>query len=172
MADTKSKSKTSKAKASKATKTKTKAVPAVKKADVPTKRRQLKAAPAVSVRQKASSAAQKSGKSRKLQKARSVAWKPFRALFTLSGRILRPFRFLLVPFRTRPARAVGRFLASVLLLRYFRESWKELRQVEWPNARTTAKLTLAVFLFAVVFGLFVSLVDYIIGLGVEKLIIK
>ncbi|MCA9331174.1 hypothetical protein KC957_03920, partial [Candidatus Saccharibacteria bacterium] len=63
MADTKSKSKTSKAKASKATKTKTKAVPAVKKADVPTKRRQLKAAPAVSVRQKASSAAQKSGKS-------------------------------------------------------------------------------------------------------------
>lgn len=136
------------------------------------KRRQLKAVLVVSVRDKATTAAQKTSKPRKLHKARSAAWKPFKAVFAFLGRVLRPFRFLLAPFRTRPARAMGRFLASVLLLRYFRESWKELRQVEWPNARTTAKLTLAVFLFAIVFGLFVSLVDYIIGLGVEKLIIK
>jgi preprotein translocase SecE subunit len=97
---------------------------------------------------------------------------PFVRLFGLVAAILRPFSFLLAPFRTRPARAIGRFLASVLLFRYFRNSWKELRQVQWPNARDTTKMTFAVFAFAVFFSLIVSLADWAIGNVVEKLIIN
>ena len=141
-------------------------------AESPKKKRQLRAAPPTTVREKATTAAQKSAKPRKAQQARSVIWTPFRVLFRIIGRILRPFSFLLIPFRTRPARAIGRFLASVLLLTYIRNSWKELRQVTWPTARMTAKLTLAVVLFAIFFGLFVALVDYLMGLGVEKLIMN
>jgi len=63
-------------------------------------------------------------------------------------------------------------LTSVLFLRYFRNSWKELRQVQWPNARETTKLTLAVFAFAIFFSLIVSLADWAIGNVVEKLIIN
>lgn len=48
---------------------------------------------------------------------------------------------------------------------YVVNSWKELRQVSWPGRKTTWKLVLAVYLFAVVFGVTIALVDY----GLEKL---
>jgi preprotein translocase SecE subunit len=48
---------------------------------------------------------------------------------------------------------------------YFVNSWRELRQVTWPNRRETWRLTLAVFVFAVVFGALVAVVD----LGLDKL---
>ncbi len=77
---------------------------------------------------------------------------------------------------TKPLRPVGRGLARagrtkplhilglVLVPRYFRNSWKELRQVTWPNGRESRRLTLAVILFATVFGLVIALVDY----GLDK----
>lgn len=135
------------------------------------KKRQLKQAP-VSVREKASKAANSSRKPRKVKRAKSALARPFRAIFRLMGRILRPFRFVLRPFKTRPARAIGRFLASVLLLRYVRNSWKELRQVTWPDARTTAKLTFAVFVFALFLTGVISAVDHVLGEIFEKVIIN
>ena len=135
------------------------------------KKRQLKAAP-VSVREQANMAASKSAKQSKRGVAFRILSRPFILLFQAISIIVRPFAFLLIPFRTRPARAIGRFLTSVLFLRYFRNSWKELRQVQWPNARETTKLTLAVFAFAIFFSLIVSLADWAIGNVVEKLIIN
>lgn len=66
-----------------------------------------------------------------------------------------------------PDNKVGRFLNKrrKFIPNYFRQSWQELRQVVWPDTKTTAKLTFAVFLFAIFFGVIVTVVDY----GLDKL---
>lgn len=48
---------------------------------------------------------------------------------------------------------------------YFAGSWRELRQVTWPNRRTTWGMTLAVILFTLAFTLIIVLLD----LGFEQL---
>lgn len=48
--------------------------------------------------------------------------------------------------------------------KYFRNSWKEVKQVKWPDFKTTWKLVFAVFVFAVVIGGFIALLDF----GLEK----
>ena len=69
-----------------------------------------------------------------------------------------------------PDNKVGRFLNKRRRLtpRYFREAWEELKQVTWPTRRETLKLTLAVFTFAIIFGLLVAVVDF----GLDKLFKK
>jgi len=47
---------------------------------------------------------------------------------------------------------------------YFRNSWQELKKVTWPGRKETWQLTLAVFMFAIVFGLLVGITDY----GLDK----
>lgn len=61
-----------------------------------------------------------------------------------------------------PDNKVGRFLNKrrSFMPRYFINAWKELRQVKWPTARETTKLTIAVFVFAIIFGVVIALVDY------------
>ena len=48
---------------------------------------------------------------------------------------------------------------------YFVSSWRELRQVSWPDRKTAWKLTLTVFLFSALFAAFTSGLDY----GFERL---
>lgn len=80
-------------------------------------------------------------------------------------------RFIATPFRFigRQAAKLGRFkafrfLGLILLPRYFRNSWIELRQVTWPNRRESWQLTSAVIIFAVIFGVMIAIVDY----GLDK----
>lgn len=116
------------------------------------------------VRERVSKAAQ-APKPKRIHRARSVAAKPIKSFWTLLSRLLRPLRFLLWPFKTKPVRFVGRILSRVLLLKYFRESWQEMREVVWPTRRQTMQLTLAVFLFALFFGAIIAAADY----GLDKL---
>ena len=60
---------------------------------------------------------------------------------------------------------MGRVLAVVLLINFVRSSFRELRDVVWPNRRQTTQLTLAVFVFAIVFGIIISVTDY----GLDKI---
>ncbi len=60
--------------------------------------------------------------------------------------VFRPLKPLLRPLRW-------------LVPSYFVNSWLEVRQVSWPNRRETWRLTLAVFIFAIVFGALVAAVD-------------
>lgn len=53
--------------------------------------------------------------------------------------------FLLVPF--------------VALGRYLKEAWHELRQVRWPNGKTTWKMVLAVFVYTLIFVAFLVALD-------------
>ena len=43
---------------------------------------------------------------------------------------------------------------------YFKGAWEELRQVRWPNRRTTWGLTLAVLVFTGFFVVIIVLLDY------------
>lgn len=66
-----------------------------------------------------------------------------------------------------PDNKLGRFMRKRVRLwpRFFGEAWAEIRQVTWPNRRQTVRLTFAVFIFALIFGIMVALLDF----GLDKL---
>jgi len=84
---------------------------------------------------------------------------------------------LTLSYLARPFQIVGKVLAKVghkqpfrfighmLWLAYFRNSWKELRQVTWPSRRESWQLTSAVIIFATIFGILIAIVDF----GLDKL---
>ncbi len=43
--------------------------------------------------------------------------------------------------------------------RYLRDSWRELRQVRWPNRKATWKMTVAVLIYCAIFIVFIVLLD-------------
>ena len=47
----------------------------------------------------------------------------------------------------------------VALGRYLRDSWREIRQVRWPNRKATWKMTLAVFIYCAIFMVFILILD-------------
>jgi len=111
----------------------------------------------------------------RVRKAATTAKKasgPLRVVGRVLSKLAHPFRFLLAPFRTKPARFVGRILNKVLLINYFISAWKELRQVTWPGRKETRQLTLAVFIFATVFGVMITLTDYGLDKVFKKVILK
>ena len=61
---------------------------------------------------------------------------------------------------------------SWIVPRYFVNSWREVRKVVWPNRRETWRLTLAVFVFAIVFGAMVAGVDKGLDELFKKLVLK
>lgn len=119
----------------------------------------------VTVRERTETANKAKPKSRKLRRTVGFIWKPLKAFGRFIARITRPFRFLLRPFKTRPFLFIGRVLRKLFLIDYFKDAWKELKLVTWPSRRETRQLTLAVFAFAFVFGLIITIVDY----GLDKI---
>ena len=51
------------------------------------------------------------------------------------------------------------FRPFVALFRYIRDSWREIRQVRWPNRKATWKMVLAVLVYTVLFVALISLLD-------------
>lgn len=112
------------------------------------KRRLVKQAE--TVRQKAEKATATNNKPRRLRKTTRRAAAPLRAV----GRALAKIG------RLKPLRIIG----LILVPPYFRNSWKELRQVTWPSFKQSLRLTSAVIIFAAVFGALVALLDF----GLDK----
>jgi preprotein translocase SecE subunit len=135
------------------------------------KKRRIRPAPET-VRQKAEKEVNKPEKPKRVRKAARAAASPLVLVGRFIGRLLRPFRFLLRPFKTRPMRFIGRILSKILLIQYFRNSWKELKQVTWPNRKETTQLSIAVFAFAIVFGIFISVVDYGLDKVFKRILLK
>ena len=96
-------------------------------------------------------------KRRPIRRVVSVGVSPLRKLSTPAKTVAKPFRWLKWP---------AKIISLILLPRYVRNSFKELRQVTWPSRRETWKLTFAVIIFASAFGLIVTLTDY----GLDKVI--
>jgi len=59
-----------------------------------------------------------------------------------------------------------------IIPKFIREAFKEIKLVTWPDARTTFKLTTAVIIFATVFSIMVSLVDYGFGKIFKKVFLN
>lgn len=110
------------------------------------------------VRQKAEQHSKASDKPRRLRAKASSAKKPARAVFH-AGK-----KEFYIPL---PDNKFGKFLNKPrhIIPAYFRESWKELRLVTWPNRKETTKLSTAVVLFAVIFAFMIAAIDY----GLDKL---
>lgn len=69
---------------------------------------------------------------------------------------LKPLWFISAPFR-----AIGR---------YFRDSFRELRQVRWPNRKTTWKITLSVIIYVVIIAVAIMLLDVLLTFLFDKLL--
>lgn len=128
----------------------------------PTKKpkRRLKA-PAQTVREKAQKAqadSTQTPKNRRLRNAASKSRRPFAPV----GRVLKKI-FYRQPFK---------FIGRILLPRFVRNAYKELRLVTWPDARQTTRLTIAVLIFAVVFGVLIGAVDYVLDKIFKAIILE
>ncbi|HET9722193.1 MAG TPA: preprotein translocase subunit SecE [Candidatus Saccharimonadales bacterium] len=123
-----------------------------------------KSAPTVRERMDAAREAAEAKSAPKQQsRIRATAAKPFKKLKFRNSRFN---RVLVAIFRP-----VAKVL-SWLVPRYFVNSWRELRQVQWPNRLDTWRLTLAVLVFATVFGALVAGVDKGLDELFKKVILK
>ncbi|MEO5627602.1 MAG: preprotein translocase subunit SecE [Candidatus Saccharimonadales bacterium] len=120
------------------------------------------------VRERSQTAVTESTGRRVRKAATSSVTKPISAAGKGVKTAAKPFKPLTKPFQNKFMRKVGHILATVLLINYLRSSWKELRQVTWPNRKETTKLTIAVFLFAIVFGAIIAITDF----GLDKIFKK
>jgi preprotein translocase SecE subunit len=102
--------------------------------------------------------AEKDNKPKRRSKILKIIAKPFRPIG----------RFFIRIERWKPIHLIG----LVIVPRYFRNSAKELRLVTWPNRRETRRLTTAVLIFAIIFGVLIALVDYGLDKIFKKVILK
>jgi preprotein translocase SecE subunit len=100
----------------------------------------------------------KPSKSRKLKQTAGKVKKPLSSAKSIAN------KEYYIPM---PDNKAGKFLNKKrsFIPKYFKESWRELKMVQWPNRKETTKSTIAVIVFAVVFGLMITVVDY----GLDKI---
>jgi len=114
-----------------------------------------------SVRQKVEKSAQKAPKTSRVGRATSTLLKPIKAVHKTGKKEY----YLPIPDNkfTKVLNSKRHFIPS-----YFRNSFKELKDVKWPNRKETTQLTIAVFAFATAFGIIITITDY----GLDKLFKK
>ena len=97
-----------------------------------------------------------------------------RRAFAAIGRFLNKTRITRNPL-VKILAIIGRFILKILkflIPRYFVNSFREVRLVTWPSRRETWRLTLAVFIFALVFGALVAGVDKVLDEIFKKVVLK
>lgn len=109
---------------------------------------------------------------KKVETVREKAEKASSPISTEPRRLQKTSRKVSAPFRAtgRGLKKAGRLkpfriLGFIIVPPYFRNSWKELKQVTWPPFKVSLRLTFAVIIFALVFGALVALLDF----GLDKL---
>lgn len=122
-----------------------------------------KSAPTLRERAEAARSAEASNKRRRGRKIVSKATSLAKRLRLSERRVI---RLLIWPFKL--LKKVLRWIIPS----YFASSWRELRKVRWPNRKETWRLTLAVFIFAIVFGALVAGVDKVLEAIFKKVILK
>ena len=86
------------------------------------------------------------------------------ARFALLKTIFRPLAKMVKSLAKVPGLKPVFMALNIIVPRYFRTSFIELKKVAWPSLKQSLKLTYAVLAFAVVFGSAIALLDY----GLDK----
>ncbi|NBO36641.1 preprotein translocase subunit SecE [bacterium] len=60
--------------------------------------------------------------------------------------------------------------ANMKLISFFRESFEELKSVQWLNKEEAKKLTQYVIIISILVGILVMGIDYILNLGLSYII--
>lgn len=120
------------------------------------KPRVRKTAPTIRERMEAAQAEPPEKKARVVRRKLSGVGAP-------AGRVLKPL--------VKPLGFIKRVLRW-LVPSYFVNSWREMKLVTWPNRKETRRLTLAVFVFALVFGALVAVVDKGLDEIFKKLVLR
>lgn len=113
----------------------------------------------VTFRERAVKATAASGRPTAKHRAAKQALRPLKAAVLPIIKTLKlifnrkPFTFL-----RRPLRIIGKILVPP----YLRKSWAELRLVTWLTWRQSIRLTIAVLIFAAIFGLMIAGIDYVL----------
>jgi len=130
----------------------------------PTKKRVIKKTE--TIREKANKKVDAPTKPKRLSKVKSVVAKPVKAAKNIGKKEYHPVKL--------PDNKVGRFMTKKrrIIPKFFREAWAELKQVVWPTRKETAKLTLAVFVFAITFGAIIAVVDFALDKIFKQLLFK
>ena len=131
--------------------------------NIPKVKRKIRAS--TTVRQKAQAISNAPVKKRRIRSVASKASTPFRAAKRLAK---------IEVYLPLPNTKFWVFMNKrrYWIPRYFRESFKELKLVTWPNRKETTQLTLAVFTFAIIFGILVAVVDYGLDILFRNIILK
>ncbi len=93
---------------------------------------------------------------------RGLAWIGHRPPLKQIGHGLRWF------FTRKPMR----FIAKWTGLKYIIDSWSELRGVTWPAFRESVRLTTAVIIFSVVFGVVIAIIDFFLDKVFKQILLK
>lgn len=103
---------------------------------------------------------------KRILKARSNASSSAKKHLSKLGREYHPIKM--------PDNKVGRFLGKKrsFIPSYFKGAWDEVKLVTWPNRRETVRLTIAVFIFSLIFGLFVAILDFGLDKIFKEIILK
>ena len=126
--------------------------------DIKSKKSVPKIRKSSSMRDSSAKSRAKADKPRKIRKAAGVAKKPFSKVknaLSQEYHLIQPKKqdkFLTKSRKITPG--------------YFRSSWAEMKHVTWPGAMVTWRLVFAVFVFAIVLGTAIAVIDY----GLEKLL--
>lgn len=65
-----------------------------------------------------------------------------------------------------------RFIAKWTGIQYIIDSWSELRGVTWPTFKQSVRLTSAVIIFSVIFGLLIAFVDFFLDKIFKQILLK
>ena len=122
-----------------------------------------KSAPTLRERAEAARASEVSNKPRRARRILSKVASLVKGLRLSERRVI---KLLAWPFKL-----LGKFLRWIIPS-YFISSWRELRKVRWPNRKETWRLTLAVFIFAIIFGALVAGVDKVLNEVFKKVILN
>lgn len=118
------------------------------------------------IRERAQKSSGKMPRRLKIKSAGGKLTRPFKRARSVGAKEYHPVKL--------PDNTAGRVLSTRVRIvpMYFRESWAEIKLVTWPNRSETIRLTLAVFIFAIIFAAIVAFLDTAIDKIFKELIIK
>lgn len=131
-------------------------------ADTPVKRRVKNPE---TFRERALKAAEGKGQPGKLDAVKQAKTKVTTPVATFGQRLwkIKLVRVVATPFR---------WLGRILLPTYVRESFQELRMVQWPGFKLSLRLTFAVLVFSLAIGAAIAGVDYVLDKAFREILIQ